>query len=263
MTLSESDLFSYSESFQIGYNDYLENYNNILRQYLNEYSDNTELTFIKKHLQVFFDFNIEILQGIKELNVISESQKEYIYFFRNRFSGIEDVEQPNNKDFQYSEIGINQIYVEKITKILNNRVTTNIRILEYLQDRESRIKHNSHPQHAPTDPAPENELNKMYFKVGLLFAQKKIFSKIVTINNVKTTQYYYENEIFDNINQLSKHLKLTRQYINDSFKDAETNHNIFKNLKQLKTIIDYCNEKAISIDKDFLLKYSTLIENRQ
>lgn len=107
------------------------------------------------------------------------------------------------------------------------------------------------------------ESKKMYFKVGLLFAQKKIFSKIVTVNGFKTTKYHYENEIFDNPNQLSKHLKLTRQYINDSFTEANSNHNIFNNIKQLKNIIDYCNENKITIDESFLIKYSTLIENRQ
>lgn len=262
MKLSESDLFTYSGSFQISYNDYLTNYSGILTHYLNEYSDNTELTFIKSHLKVFLDFNIEILQGIKELNVISESQKEYIYFFRNRFSGIEDVEQPNNKDLQYSEIGINQIYVEKITKLLNNRITTNIRILEYLQDRESRIKLNSQPQHAPTEPAPENEQNKVYFKVGLLFAKKEIYKNVVTIEGYKKVNYYFKDEVFDNPNQLSKRLSLSRQYINDSFTGAKTKHNIFNNLKQLNNIIEYCNKNEIIIDVEFLNKYSVLLENR-
>ncbi len=114
-----------------------------------------------------------------------------------------------------------------------------------------------------TKAVPENEQNKMYFKVGLLFAQRKIFSKVVIVNNFKTTKYHFENEIFDNINQLSKHLKLTRQYINDSFTGANSNHNIFNNSKQLKNIIEFCKENSITIDEDFLLKYSVLIENRQ
>ena len=125
------------------------------------------------------------------------------------------------------------------------------------------IKKNLFEEKLPSGPPFENEQDKMYFKVGLLFAEKKIYSKIVVINNYKTTKYYYEKEVFDSINKLSEHLNLTRQFINDSFNDANTNHNIFKNLKQLKNIVDYCNNKAITIDNEFLNKYYALIENRQ
>lgn len=125
------------------------------------------------------------------------------------------------------------------------------------------IKKNLFEEKLPSGPPFENEQDKMYFKVGLLFAEKKIYSKIVVINNYKTTKYYYEKEVFDSINKLSKHLDLTRQFINDSFNDANTNHNIFKNLKQLKNIVDYCNNNAITIDIEFLNKYYALIENRQ
>jgi hypothetical protein len=125
------------------------------------------------------------------------------------------------------------------------------------------IKKNLFEEKLPSGPPFENEQDKMYFKVGLLFAEKKIYSKIVVINNYKTTKYYHEKEVFDNVNQLSIHLNLTRQYINDSFTDANSNHNIFKNFKQLKNIVDYCNNNAITIDIEFLNRYSALIENRQ
>jgi hypothetical protein len=125
------------------------------------------------------------------------------------------------------------------------------------------IKKNLFEERLPSGPPFENEQDKMYFKVGLLFAEKKIYSKIVVINNYKTTKYYHEKEVFDNVNQLSIHLNLTRQYINDSFTDANSNHNIFKNFKQLKNIVDYCNNNAITIDIEFLNRYSALIENRQ
>ncbi|KAB1156879.1 hypothetical protein [Flavobacterium luteum] len=125
------------------------------------------------------------------------------------------------------------------------------------------IKHNLFEQIPLSTPNPENEENKMYFKVGLLFAQKKIFSKIVVKDKYKTTKYCYIDEVFDNPSQLSKHLNLTRQYINDSFNNANTKHNIFKNFKQLKNIIDYCNKNTITIDPEFSNKYSILIENKQ
>ena len=72
----------------------------------------------------------------------------------------------------------------------------------------------------------------------------------------------YANEVFDNPNQLSIRLSLSRQYINDSFTGAKTKHNIFNNLKQLNNIIEYCNKNEIIIDVEFLNKYSVLLENR-
>lgn len=111
--------------------------------------------------------------------------------------------------------------------------------------------------------APENEQDKMYFKVGLLFAKKEIYKNIVRIDGYNKVNYHFKDEVFDNPNQLSKHLLLTRQYINDSFTGAKTKHNIFNNLKQLKNIIDYCNKNEIVIDAEFLNKYTTLVESKQ
>ena len=115
----------------------------------------------------------------------------------------------------------------------------------------------------PTVPAPENEQNKMYFKVGLLFAKKEIYKNVVRIDGYNKVNYHFKDEVFDNPNQLSKRLLLTRQFINDSFTGAKTKHNIFNNLKQLKNIIDYCNKNEIVIDSEFLNKYTTLAESKQ
>ncbi|WP_395044280.1 hypothetical protein [Flavobacterium sp.] len=102
------------------------------------------------------------------------------------------------------------------------------------------------------------ELNKAYFKVGLMFAKNEIYSKVVTIENIKSTKYYHNNNEFPNINQLAKHLGLTRQYINDSFNNSSSHHNIFNNKNKLKMIIGYCKERSIDINKDFLDKYALL-----
>lgn len=115
----------------------------------------------------------------------------------------------------------------------------------------------------PTVPAPENEQNKMYFQVGLLFAKKEIYKNVVHIDGYNKVNYHFKDEVFDNPSQLSKRLLLTRQFINDSFTGAKTKHNIFNNLRQLKNIIDYCNKNEIVIDAEFLNKYTTLAESKQ
>jgi len=177
---------------------------------------------------------------------------------RNTFKSVADtlIELPVLRDTENE--------IKKLIQSLNeidylNETDTFSNDIKYLNT----IKNNLFEQIPLSTPAHENEENKMYFKVGLLFAQKKIFSKIVVIDKLKNTKYCYIDEVFDNPSQLSKRLNLTRQYINDSFNNADTKHNIFKNLKQLKNIIDYCNKNTITIDPEFLNKYSTLVENKQ
>ena len=161
-------------------------------------------------------------------------------------------------EFKYFSLKNPQIFISNQGIPFHEKCELEIRRLKELLKLESETFIS-----LPAEPAPENEQNKMYFKVGLLFAEKKIYSKIVIVDDFKTTKYYYENEVFDNPSQLSKRLNLTRQFINDSFNGANSKHNIFKNIKQLKNIVDYCNKNTITIDPGFLNKYLALIENRQ
>jgi hypothetical protein len=219
---------------------------------------NNNLDLAKNHyvdgfIAGYFDQNIfvgienkedqifEIFQGIyKKFDKI---QKSSILEFKKNITHYSDVFFIENQFYEYGfTVGK---FINYWTIILNNVNHFESIFTKYFEITKTK------------------EEDKMYFKVGLLFARKKIFSKIVTVNDIKTTKYYYDNEIFDNPHQLSKHLELTRQYINDSFTGANTNHNIFNNIKQLKNIIDYCHENAITIDESFLTKYSTLIEKRQ
>lgn len=105
-----------------------------------------------------------------------------------------------------------------------------------------------------------NEEDKVYFKVGLLFAKKEIYSKTKEVRNIKMTFYYHNDKEFSNTNQLAKHLGFSHQYINDSFKNSDSHHNIFKSKTKLENIITHCNEKNITIDDDFLKKYTSLIK---
>ena len=219
------NLFTFLKLYKPTFKDYESNYFNELDFFLSEYEDNTELLFIK-------------LQKSKV-----ETKLSYTAEF---------VKNLTENDFNQNEI----------LDLFQAQIATSDKIKSFLEQRKKEIETNFEVE-PQTNPAPENEQNKMYFKVGLLFAQKKIFSKITTVNGFKTTKYHYENEVFDNPTQLSKRLKLTRQFINDSFTGANTNHNIFNNLKQLKNIVDYCNENTITIDIEFLDKYTTLVENKQ
>jgi hypothetical protein len=68
--------------------------------------------------------------------------------------------------------------------------------------------------------------------------KKKIYSKIVVINNYKTTKYYYEKRGFDNVNQLSIHLNSRPIHQRQFHFDAKnSNHNIF--LRTLNTIKEH------------------------
>ena len=72
---------------------------------------------------------------------------------------------------------------------------------------------------------------------------KQSYRKMIIVG---AFEYYFENECFDSVNKLSKKLKLSRQYINDTFNDSNSKHNLY-NLTKMKTVIDYCNSNQIEI----------------
>ncbi|MEO8255280.1 MAG: hypothetical protein ABI554_12940 [Flavobacterium sp.] len=215
-----------SDSFRnITLQEYQNNYPNLLNYYKTLNEDNDEINFI-----------------ISEINLI----QNYI--------------QPvvNNEKTDLEIKGIYDLTNEMIKK----GIASYLKIIIFLETKKGEHERKL-DKISSTVHFDKTEQNKVYFKVGLLFAESKIYSKIINVDNYKTTKYYYKDEFFDNPNQLSKRLNLGHQYINDSFKGANTNHNIFKNANQLKNIIDYCNENKITIDPEFLNKYTTLVENRQ
>ncbi len=130
-------------------------------------------------------------------------------------------------------------------------------IIENLILRKSRL-----PQ--PIEHIKEKVLNtdSVPFKVGLLFAENKIYQK--TDDNKVVFYFLFENNAeipFTSIVKLSKHLKLSRQYINDTIRGLSSNHNIYKSKKIMKNVIDYCTEKEIVICTIFFDKYTALNES--
>lgn len=104
----------------------------------------------------------------------------------------------------------------------------------------------------------EKILEGIPFKIGLLFAKKEIYRKT---NSSGIVSYFHLTEEFESISKLSKHLKLTRQYINDTFSESNTNHNLY-NEKKMKIVIDYCNENKITIHQDYQDKYDVFIQKQ-
>lgn len=98
---------------------------------------------------------------------------------------------------------------------------------------------------------------KKSFQIGLLLAKGEIYSKLIP---QKGFRYYHLFREFENPTQLSKHLNLSRQYINDSLKESESHHNIYKSIKQMRDIIEYCEENKINVCENFRNKYLSLVE---
>lgn len=234
--LSLTQKIAFVQSYQRTFNNWKSNYTTRVNDFVNDFVDNSEIIFIENEIDNIDNILLELDQALKD------------NYFEKDSIDLLDLNP------------IRDLYIDVRIESAIKSKSTYKKIKSFLEQRKKEIEVDIKPQ---TKDVPDNEQNKMYFKVGLLFAQRKIFSKVVIVNNFKTTKYHSENHIFDNINQLSKHLNLTRQYINDSFTGANSNHNIFNNSKQLKNIIEYCKENSITIDEDFLLKYSALIENRQ
>lgn len=108
------------------------------------------------------------------------------------------------------------------------------------------------------DKKKKSDYENVWFKVGLLFARKEIYRKTVQVGGVALYNYYHLEEEFKNPNQLSKHLGLSRQYIEETFQNLGAPHDIYSNHKQMSCIVKYCNEKGYKIDEDFLCKYDLL-----
>ncbi len=98
---------------------------------------------------------------------------------------------------------------------------------------------------------------KQSFQIGLLLAKGEIYSKLIP---QKGFRYYHLLKEFENPTQLSNHLNLSRQYINDSLKESESHHNIYKSIKQMRVIIEYCEENKINVCENFKSKYLSLVE---
>jgi hypothetical protein len=102
------------------------------------------------------------------------------------------------------------------------------------------------------------EFEKEYFKVGLLLAENKLYKKTIELKGIKMTIYVYNDLEFESVNKLAIHSGLTRQYINDTFNNIDSNHNIYNNVKFMKNIISYCEKESILPADDFLKKLSEL-----
>ena len=82
--------------------------------------------------------------------------------------------------------------------------------------------------------------------------------RLTSRRNNGAYEYYYLNEKFKSVNALHLRLKLTRKYIDDTIKELETPHNIYRNFRYMTNIVDYCNKNKIQIHSEFLKKYATL-----
>ncbi len=209
---------------------YQECYPDLLERYKLEYEDYNEFTFINEELKNFYDsiFDIDELNDNHEMDQILFSRK---VFPQNFFE---------QRDYDHT------VFMDAVKK--SNLSSS--KIIDFLESRKQELE----AKDSPKNKMPETD--KQYFKVGLLFAENKIYS----IRKDGILEYYCLNEKFKSINALSIHLKLTRKYIDDTIKELATRHNIFRNLNYMTNIVDYCNENEITIHSEFSKKYAALQE---
>jgi len=247
---------------------------------------NFEITLLNSLNNSIFDYiliHVRILQQQFGHKIITENPNEENtenkalndYLIKNSNSSIRDMDTPiacpfyasvsdfEGDNFSFHNIylvGSSQIYetrnfidnVNFITRFLHDKIIE----LLCIENKKIKIETNLSVTQSKTI------LDTVPFKVGLLFAKGQIYRK----NLKQDFKYYYlENgneKEFPNPSQLAKYLNLTRQYIDESFKDLNKTHNIFKSSKTMKNVYDYCIEKQIQMSEDFIQKYNSLNDSK-
>jgi hypothetical protein len=94
-------------------------------------------------------------------------------------------------------------------------------------------------------------------QVAILFAKMEIYRVQISPG---VSEYHHQGNSFLSVNKLAKHLNISRQYINESFNDTNSNKNIFRNLKYMDAAIRHCKENGFEVDSVFMGKWLILKE---
>ncbi len=257
-----NEIFIISDIEILKISDYKREYTSRIEQSNNISLAINELkTIYKKSIELYnyFTTNLYHHPDKKEFFVGEDAGQQiinstgYYYFMNYKASfGFFEIEQDsefmNSINSKFFKNGFRYHYKNE------NLVLFCVKLIEFINLSEVLIENKTTPTNPNENKKPETE--KMYFKIGLLFAENKIYR----ILNNGTYEYYHLEKKFKSVNALHKHLGLTRKYIDDTFKELKTPHNIYKNLKYMRNIVDYCNKNEIQIHLEFSNKYTTLIQ---
>lgn len=191
--------------------------------------------WINDAIKIKFDEATNIYN--KNFNALKDMQNEYVKLYCDYY---------DTKEFfsYFTFFGNNAFHLKAKYFLFKNWLENEIKNIENKTNRTNLDKNRK----------PETE--KMYFKIGLLFAENKIYR----ILNNGTYEYYHLEKKFKSVNALHKHLGYTRKYIDDTFKELKTPHNIYSKLRYMKNIVDYCNKNEIQIHLEFSNKYDALMQ---
>lgn len=126
---------------------------------------------------------------------------------------------------------------------------------KYLESKIIAIENNNDKEQKET---PKNYEEKIWFKIGLLFAQGIIQDMYKeTINHAEVSRKVNE-EYSQNFIDFSN--KSLRPYITDTNTGRKTDKDIYSKLDKMKFIREYCIKKDINICTDFQEKYDELVK---
>lgn len=106
-------------------------------------------------------------------------------------------------------------------------------------------------QHFDNDVTKKLETEKAYFKLGLLLATGEVYFEKLTDTTVLV---HYEGKPMTKA-QFAKKINIHHTYVNDTYNDLaveKVDKNIYRNYRQLKNIVDYCNLHGILVDSKFM-----------
>ncbi|WP_194767853.1 hypothetical protein [Tamlana sp. I1] len=139
-----TNAFGYGSNFEITFQDYKKLYPVLLNDFLNKGGDFTELNFIDEQLEACKRHTIELKEGLDNLDFHSKNRLEVLQFFMNRillFDGydLEKETETEELTISLSEEGKRQVYQDRLEPVLKNRIASNKKIAEYLNNLRSMI----------------------------------------------------------------------------------------------------------------------------
>lgn len=219
------------------------------------YLDNTE--FFSKHLEressiAMKRFNISSYEFFKRcLDIINEKIEFSIH---NNTLLIKELKERIEEN--YSEENV--LYYSKRLNEENDRIVYYLETNDPFHSDQARllnldelniIKEELLSQSVLSEFNVTENFEKLWFKVGLAFADGRIFD----LYNENKKAPEIARELFP------ENAKSHRVYIYSSLENKKTSKNIFLSLNKMKEILDYLNKKGTPINSVFLESYESLL----
>lgn len=133
--------------------EYVEHFDEKLANYLEEYADNTPISFLENQKKIFGHYQFHLQKILSELIIYGEENASEVFLESNIFEGLKKIdiesyqnilieEKPNDIQRLYARVGEHRskLKVRVNFTILKNIITSVDKIVEFLHDKYSKFQ---------------------------------------------------------------------------------------------------------------------------